>query len=95
MSDFQISGQIPYKQNLNCHNSRTSNDNDMKLRPITKLEKRNAATIKKNKQTNKQNDDLVSAIFRLMVDLEQLLGSGCMAYNSYIYIDRNFLSHKK
>ena len=67
----------------------------MKLRPITKLENRNTATLKKKKKTNKQNDDLVSAIFRLMVDLEQLLGSGCMAYNSYIYIDRNFLSHKK
>ena len=68
----------------------------MKLRPITKLENRNTATLKKkNKKTNKQNDDLVSAVFRLMLDLEQLPSSGCMAYNSYIYIDRNFLSHKK
>ena len=30
-----------------CHNSRTSNDIDIKLRAVTKLDKRNAATSKK------------------------------------------------
>ena len=30
----------------NCHNSRTSNDIDMKLGPVTKFDKRNMATSK-------------------------------------------------
>ena len=36
ISDFQ-----------NCHNSRTSDDRDMKLGPVTKLDKRNKTTSKK------------------------------------------------
>ena len=36
ISDFRISGQIPY-----THNSRTKNDIDMKLGPVTKFENRN------------------------------------------------------
>ena len=39
ISDFQVSGQ-PFKDE-NCHNSRTSND--VKLVPVTKLEKKNMA----------------------------------------------------
>ena len=30
----------------NCHNSKTNDDNDMKLGPVTKLDKRNKATSK-------------------------------------------------
>ena len=37
ISDFQISGQSLIK--VNCHNSRTSDDIDMKLGPVTKLDK--------------------------------------------------------
>ena len=44
ISDFQISGQSFTEEN--CHNSRTSNDIDVKLGPATKLEK-NTATSKK------------------------------------------------
>ena len=44
ISDYQISGQIPYKLKLS-HNFRTS-DIHMKLEPLTKLEKRNMATSK-------------------------------------------------
>ena len=43
--DFRISGQSLIKEN--CHNSRTSNDIDMKLGLVTKLDKRNKATSKK------------------------------------------------
>ena len=43
--DFQISGQSLIK--VNCQNSRTSDDVDMKLGPVTKLDKRNKATSKK------------------------------------------------
>ena len=39
ISDFRISGQSLTKEN--CHNSRTSDDIDMKLGPVTKLGKRN------------------------------------------------------
>ena len=38
-SDFQISDQSLI--NENCHNSGTSHDIDMKLEPVTKLDKRN------------------------------------------------------
>ena len=44
ISDFQISGQSLIKEN--CHNSRTSGDIDMKLGPVTKLDKRNKTTSK-------------------------------------------------
>ena len=39
ISGFQISGQSLIKEN--CHNSRTSDDVDMKLVPETELDKRN------------------------------------------------------
>ena len=45
ISDFWISGQPLIKEN--CHNSRTSNDIDMKLGPVTKIDKRNKTTSKK------------------------------------------------
>ena len=35
-----------FLRNKNCHNSRTSNDVDMKLEPVTKLDKRNTTTSK-------------------------------------------------
>ena len=44
ISYFQISGQPLIKGNY--HNSRTSDDNDMKLGPVTKLDKRNKTTSK-------------------------------------------------
>ena len=42
ISDFQISGQSLIKRN--CYNSRNTDDNDMKLGPVTKLDKINKAT---------------------------------------------------
>ena len=45
ISDFWISDQFFIKEN--CHNSRTSNAIDMKLGPVTKIDKRNTATSKK------------------------------------------------
>ena len=44
ISDFRISGQSLIKEN--CHNSKTSDDIDMKLGPVTKLDKRNKTTSK-------------------------------------------------
>ena len=45
ISVFRISGQSLIKEN--CHNSRTRDDIDMKLGPVTKLDKRNKTTSKK------------------------------------------------
>ena len=45
ISNFWISGQSLIKEN--CHNSRTSDDIDMKLEPVTKLEGRRETTLKK------------------------------------------------
>ena len=52
ISDFRISGQCHI--NKNCHNSRASNDIDMKLGPATKLAKKNTAS-------QKNDDDIMSA----------------------------------
>ena len=41
-SNFRIFGQSIIKENF--HNSRTSDDIDMKLRPVTKLHRRNKKT---------------------------------------------------
>ena len=45
ISDFQISGQSRVK--VKCHKSRTSDDIDMKLGPVTELAKRDKSTSKK------------------------------------------------
>ena len=57
ISDFRISGQSLVKGN--CHNSRTSDDIDIKLGPITKIDKRNK-NVKKvdNDVMSKNCDDL-------------------------------------
>ena len=44
ISEFCISD--PSLTKRNCHNSRTSDDTDMKLGPVTKLYKKNKATSK-------------------------------------------------
>ena len=51
--NFPISGQSLIKEN--CHNSRTSDDIDIKLGPVAKLDKRNKAT------SRKLEDDLMSS----------------------------------
>ena len=45
ISDFRISGQSLIKEN--CHNSRTSDNIDMKLGAVTKVNKRNKKASKK------------------------------------------------
>ena len=52
ISDFWISGQ--FLINENCHNSRTSDDIDITLGPVTKLDKRNKTTSKEF------DDDIIS-----------------------------------
>ena len=45
ISDFRISGQSFIK--INCHISRTSDNNDIRLGPVTKLDKKSKITPKK------------------------------------------------
>ena len=67
ISDFRISGQSLIKEK--SHNSRTSNDIDMKLAPVTKLDKRNTAT------SRRFDDDVISVncdvFFQFMANLDQ------------------------
>ena len=68
---FPISGFLvdPYRQKfLNC---RTSNDTDINLRPVTKLDKRNTATSKKLTMTPCQQIVTLLSFFQFMTNLEQ------------------------
>ena len=51
ISDFRISGQSLIKKN--CHNSRISDDIDMKLGPVTKLDRKNKS------KSEKIDDDVI------------------------------------
>ena len=69
ISDFQIYGQSLIKRY--CHNSRTSDDIDMKFERVTKLDKRNKITSKNLKMTSRWK--IVSSLlfFRFTANLEQ------------------------
>ena len=69
ISDFQISGQNLIKGN--CHNSRTSDDIDMKLGPVTKLYKKNKATSRKFEDDVMLENFDVIAFFQSTANLEQ------------------------
>ena len=65
ISDFQISGQSLIKRN--CHNSRTSDDIDMKLGPVTKTSKKNNAAPKKCEyDAMSKNCDVITIFFKLL-----------------------------
>ena len=53
----------------NCHHARTSDDIDMKLGPVTKLDRRITTTSKKMMMSLATYDVIV--IFSILVDLEQ------------------------
>ena len=92
ISAFLVKSHI----NKNCHNSRTSDDIYMKLGPITKLAKKNAATSKKF------DDDVLSINYDFILSFRiygQFGGiwkpdSGRMFYNPYTFINSNLLSYK-
>ena len=69
ISDSQISGQSLIKENV--HNSRTSNDIDIKLGQVTKLDKRNKTTSKKLTMTSCQQVVTSLSFFRYMASLKQ------------------------
>ena len=95
---FPISGFL-FKSliNKNCHSSRTSDDIDMKLGPVTKLDKRNTT------KSKKFDDYVVSANYDVIVIFLiygrfgpiRNLDSGRMVYDFHIFINSNTLSYKK
>ena len=99
ISDFRISGQSLIKGN--CHNSRTSDDIDMKFEPATKFDKRNKTTSKK--LTFKSCPKIVTSLlfFQFMANVEQSGIPDCKRPDSagivrklYISINSNLLSYK-
>ena len=67
--DFRISGQSLIKGN--CHNSRTSDDIDMKVGPVTKLDKRNKTTSKMLMITSCRKIAMSLPFFQFTANLEQ------------------------
>ena len=57
ISNFRISGQSHMKEN--CHNSRTSDNINMKLEPVTKPDKINKTTAKKDDDFLLSNCDVI------------------------------------
>ena len=81
---------------VNCHNSRASDDIDMKLGPVTKLDKRNKTSSKKFE------DDIMSANCDAIVIFPTFGQSGAIwkpdsahiVCKIYIFINSNLLSYK-
>ena len=94
ISDFQISGQS--LMNENCHKSRTSHDIDIKLRPVTKLSKKNAATSKIFEEDIMSINCDVIVIFLIYGQFGAIHKPDfrCVACKTYISININLLSHK-
>ena len=93
ISDFRISGQSLIKE---CQNSRTSDDIDMKLWPVPKIDKRSKKTSKKSDDgVISENCDVI-AIFPIynQSGVIRKPDSGRIVCN-YIFINCNFLSYKK
>ena len=72
ISDFRISGQSLIKEN--SHNSRTNDDIDMKLGPVTKPYKGNKSTSRKLMMTSCLQIVTSLSFFQFMANLE-LCGS--------------------
>ena len=94
ISDFIIPGQSLIKEN--CHNSRTGDDIDIKLGPITNIDKRNKLT------SRILNDDVISVNCDVIVIFPiygqfgaiQKPDSGRIVCKTYIFINSNLLSNK-
>ena len=69
ISDFQISSQSLIKKN--CYNSRTSNDIDIKLGPVIKLNKKNTVTLKKLTMMSCRQIVMSLLFSQFMANLEQ------------------------
>ena len=95
ISDFQIPDQSFVKEN--CYNSRTSNDIDMKLGAVTKLDKRNKVTSKKTDDSVMSANCDVIIIFPIYDQFGaiQKPDSRRMVCKTYIFIKTFFFFSKK
>ena len=86
-----ISGQSFILEN--CHNSRTSHDIDMKLRPVTKLDKRNTDTSKKIEDDVMLTNCHVITFTPINVQFPSIRkpDSLRMVYKTSIFINNNLL----
>ena len=84
ISDFRISGQPPII--VNCHNSRTRNDIDIKLGRVTKLDKKN----KRWRWRYLGNFDVI-LVFLIYDQFGAIWKphSDCIVYKTYILINSN------
>ena len=88
---FRISGQSFIKNN--CHNSRTSDDIDMKLGPVTKLDKSNKTKWKKfDDDVMLENCDVI-VIFSIYGQFGAIPkpDSGRRGYKSYVFVNCKLL----
>ena len=94
MGVFPISDQSLIKEN--CHNSRTSDEIDMKLGPVTKLDKRNKTTSKKcDVDVMSENCDVIG-IFRIFGQFGAIWrpDSGHRIFKNHVFSNSNLLSYK-
>ena len=94
ISDFQISDQSLVKEN--CPNSPTNDDIDIKLGPVTKIDKRNKIQSKKfDYDVMSENYD-VNAIFPIYGQFGAILKPDPerIVYETYIFIISNLFSYK-
>ena len=82
--------------NKNSQNSRTNDDIDLKLEPVTKLDKRHTMSKKIDNDIRLANYDVIITFtiygwFRANWNPD----SGHMVYDLYIFIKSNLLSYKK
>ena len=94
-SDFRISGQSLKKEN--CHNSKTSDDNDMKLRPVIKIDNGNKTFLKiLDDDVMSENCDVI-VIFPIYGQFvaNRKPDSGRIVCKIYIFINSNLLPYKK
>ena len=96
ISSLQILGKTQTGVFPISGNSRTSDDMDMKLRPLTRLDKRNKTTSKKfDVDVMSTNYDVI-VIFRIFGQFRavQRADSGHRVCNSYVFSNSNLLSYK-
>ena len=93
-SDFRISVQSLIKENF--HNYRTSNDIDMKLGPVTKLDKKNKTTSKKSDNNVMSANCVAIVIFSIYGQFGAFRkpGIGRLLCKTYIFIISDLLFYK-
>ena len=82
--------------NENCHNSRISHDIDIKLGPVTRLDRGNTSTSKKIDDDVMSTDCDVIVFFLIYGQFATIRkpDSRCMVYKTYIFINSNLLSYR-